>query len=99
MSGNTIASLPLRELLQPDVALALQQMLGIHTVGGFLNAWRDKTARRFIEHVFESPQQARAAAATYAAWLGGAAVASTQLPTAMRCFAGEHDGQSGAIGL
>lgn len=97
MSRNPLSSLPLREVMPPHVALALQQMLGIHTVGGFLNAWRDANARRLMEHIFDSPQEARAAASACTAWLGGAAVASTQLPCGWRRTLPDERGR--AIGL
>jgi len=36
----------------------------------FLSAWRNPKSQKSIEQCFETPQQARHAAATCAAWLG-----------------------------
>jgi hypothetical protein len=56
--------------MRREIALPLQHMLQIYTVGNFLNAWRNLKSQRSIEQIFDSPQQARHAAATCAAWLG-----------------------------
>jgi hypothetical protein len=56
--------------MRPEIALPLQAMLDIYTVGGFLRAWRSPRTQRSIEQLFDSPEQARHAAATCAAWLG-----------------------------
>jgi len=56
--------------MRPEIALPLQQVFRIYNVGGFLIAWRNPKTQRTIEQMFESPQQARHAAATCAAWLG-----------------------------
>ena len=39
-------------------------------VGCLLRAWRSPKCQRSIEKLFDSPEQARHAAATCAAWLG-----------------------------
>ena len=56
--------------MREEIALPLQHVLKIYTVGNFLNAWRSPKYQKNIEQLFESPQQARHAAATCAAWLG-----------------------------
>jgi hypothetical protein len=70
MARNPVLDLPLASVLRSEIALPLQQMLHIHTVGNLLNAWRNPRNHRSIEQVFDSPQQARHAVATCAAWLG-----------------------------
>ena len=50
--------------------MPLQQILKVYTVGCFLKAWRNPKNHVSIEQVFDSPQQARHAAAICAAWLG-----------------------------
>ncbi|HEX2972582.1 MAG TPA: hypothetical protein VHP11_09625 [Tepidisphaeraceae bacterium] len=69
-SKNPILSIPLTAVMRPEIALTLQQVLQLHTVGNFLGAWRNPKSQRSIEQIFDSPQQARHAAATCAAWLG-----------------------------
>lgn len=56
--------------MRSEIALPLQHVLQLYTVGHFLSAWRNPKSKRSIEQVFDSPQQARHAAATCAAWLG-----------------------------
>ena len=67
---HPILNLPLSQIMRPDVALSLQHLLKIHTVGGLLEAWKTPRNQRSIEQVFESPQQARHAIATCFTWLG-----------------------------
>ena len=67
---NPVLTLPLNEIMRSEIALPLQQMLQLYTVGNFLSAWRSPKTQKSIEQVFDSPQQARHAAATCAAWLG-----------------------------
>src|SRR5213078_460222 len=67
---NPILELPLTDIMRPEIALTLQHVLQIYTVGGLLDAWRNPKSQRSIEQVFESPQQARHAVATCATWLG-----------------------------
>jgi hypothetical protein len=67
---HPVMGLPLTSVMRPQIALILQQLMQIHTVGSFLTAWRDPKAQRGIEQVFDSPQQARHAAAVCATWLG-----------------------------
>ena len=70
MGRNPILDLPLSEFMRSEIALPLQHVLRLYPVGSFLNAWRNPKNHRSIEQVFDSPQQARHAVATCAAWLG-----------------------------
>lgn len=70
MTKNPILDLPLSDVMRSEIALPLQHVLQIYTVGSFLNAWRNPKNQKSIEQVFDSPQQARHAAAVCAAWLG-----------------------------
>jgi hypothetical protein len=65
-----ILDIPLHEVMRPEIAMPLQQVLRLYTVGNFLNAWQNPMVQKSIEQVFDSPEQARAAAITCAAWLG-----------------------------
>ena len=81
MSKNPVLDLPLSEVMRPEIALPLQHVLKLYTVGNFLSAWRSPKGQRNIEQVFDSPQQARHAAAVCAAWLGvRTAAAQTPIP-------------------
>jgi hypothetical protein len=66
---NPVLSLPLTAVMREEIALPLQVMQ-IYTVGGFLKAWRSPKNHKMIEQIFDSPAQARHAAATCAGWLG-----------------------------
>jgi hypothetical protein len=70
MMRNPILGLSLNEVMRSEIALPLQQVLHVYTVGNFLSAWRNPKSQKSIEQCFETPQQARHAAATCAAWLG-----------------------------
>jgi len=70
MLNNPIIDLSLSEVIKPEIALTLQQVLRIYTVGNLLEAWATPKSQRSIEQVFETPQQARHAIATCATWLG-----------------------------
>lgn len=67
---HPVLQLPLTAVMKPQIALTLQHLLQIHTVGSFLNAWRNPKNHKSIEQVFDTPQQARHAAAVCATWLG-----------------------------
>jgi hypothetical protein len=56
--------------MRAEIAMPLAQVFQIYTVGHLLTAWRNPANQSLIEQVFDSPQQARHAAATCAAWLG-----------------------------
>ena len=70
MARNPILDLPLTQVLRTEIALPLQGVLNVYTVGGFLKAWRNPRKQSCIEQVFDSPQQARHAAQVCANWLG-----------------------------
>jgi hypothetical protein len=67
---NPVLALPLSAVMRPEIAMPLQQMLQLYTVGCFLRAWRNPRNHRSIEQIFDTPEQARHAATTCAAWLG-----------------------------
>ena len=67
---NPVLSLPLTHVMRSEIALTLQHVLQLYTVGSFLNAWGNPKNHRNIEQVFDTPQQARHAAAVCATWLG-----------------------------
>jgi hypothetical protein len=67
---NPILDLPLNQVLRPEIALPLQQVLHLYTVGNFLRAWKSLKTQRSIEQLFETPSQARHAAQVCATWLG-----------------------------
>ena len=67
---NPVLELPLSAVMRSEIALPLQHMLNVYTVGCFLKAWRSPRTQRSMEQLFDSPEQARHAAATCAAWLG-----------------------------
>jgi hypothetical protein len=77
MAKNPILDLPLTAVLRTEIALPLQHVLHLYTVGAFLNAWRNPKNHKSIEQVFESTQQARHAVAVCAAWLGVQSVSAT----------------------
>ena len=70
MSKNPVLDVPLASVIRPDIALPLQHVLKLYTVGSLLKAWRNPKNHRSIEQVFDSPEQARHAVATCANWLG-----------------------------
>jgi hypothetical protein len=70
MAKNPILDIPLHEVMRREIALPLQYVLQLYTVGSFLSAWRNPKNHRSIEQVFDTPQQARHAVAVCAAWLG-----------------------------
>lgn len=82
MSRNPILDLPLNEVMRPEIALPLQHVLNVPTVGSLLNAWRNPRNHRSIEQVFDSPEQARHAVAIFAAWLGVNTPASPEVVAA-----------------
>lgn len=70
MARNPVLDLPLNQVMRPEIALTLQHVLQLHTVGSFLKAWRNPKNHKSIEQVFDTPEQARHAANICAAWLG-----------------------------
>ncbi len=76
MSRNPILELPLSDVMRSEIALTLQHVLKLYTVGSLLTAWRNPKNHRSIEQVFDTPTQARHAIAVCAAWLGVHTVAA-----------------------
>jgi hypothetical protein len=76
MARNPILDLPLSDIMRAEIALPLQHVMRLYTVGSFLNAWRNPKNHKSIEQVFDTPQQARHAIAVCAAWLGVQTLAS-----------------------
>lgn len=70
MWKNPILGLPITDVLRNDIALPLHHVFGIYTLGSFLQAWANPSCQREIEELFDSPAQARHAAATCAQWIG-----------------------------
>ena len=70
MNKNPVLETPLTAVMRPEIALTLQHVLNIPTVGSLLRAWRSPKSQRSIEQLFDSPQQARHAVAVCATWLG-----------------------------
>lgn len=79
MLKHPVMNLQLDHVLRPEIALTLQHVLHLYTVGNFLNAWRNPRSQKSIEQCFDSPQQARHAAQTCAAWLGVATPPSANI--------------------
>src|SRR5262245_18498795 len=70
MRRNPVLDLPLSAVMRSEIALPLQQILNINTVGALLVAWRMSATQEGIETLFDSPQQARNAIAVCSTWLG-----------------------------
>jgi hypothetical protein len=66
---NPVLTIPLSTVMRSEIALPLQHMLKLYTVGCFLKAWRNPKNHRSIEQIL-IPRAARHAAMTCAAWLG-----------------------------
>jgi hypothetical protein len=67
---NPILDLPLSAVMRREIALPLELMLHVPTVGALLRAWQHPRTRLAIEQVFDSPEQARHAVTVCAAWFG-----------------------------
>ena len=65
--------------MRTEIALTLQHVLQLYTVGSFLSAWRSPKSQKSIEQVFDNPQQARHAAAVCATWLGVPTLAANSI--------------------
>jgi hypothetical protein len=91
--NNPVLALPLSTVMRMEIALPLQQMMQIYTVGCFLRAWRAPRGQKQIECLFDTPEQARQAAATCAAWLGMTTMAARDVvPAWWKGDAGELTG-------
>ncbi|MBC7785541.1 MAG: hypothetical protein H7144_17035 [Burkholderiales bacterium] len=67
---NPILDVPLTNVLKLEIALSLQQVLRVYTIGNLVDAWQDPRDQRRIEQLFENPEQARHAVSVCANWLG-----------------------------
>ena len=56
MRRNPILDLPLTAVMRTEIALPLQQILKINTVGALLCAWRMPANHESIEDLFDSPE-------------------------------------------
>ena len=54
MSKNPVLDLPIGHVMRHEIALPLQHVLKIYTVGNFLNAWRSPKHQRNVEQVFDT---------------------------------------------
>ena len=70
MGRNPILDLPLSEFMRSEIALPLQHVLKLYTVGSFLRAWDNPTRHSQITPLFDSAEQAHQVAALCAAWAG-----------------------------
>lgn len=81
MAKSAILDLPLSDFMRSEIALPLQHVLHLYTVGSLLRAWRSPRNQKSIEQIFDTPEQAHHAVAVCAAWLGIQPIASTSVPT------------------
>jgi len=70
MSAKMLLDVPLHDVMRSEIALPLQHVLHLYTVGSFLRAWRIPRRQKDIQLLFDTPEQAQHAAAVCAAWLG-----------------------------
>ncbi len=70
LNSNPILDIPLTTVLKPEIALSLQHVLRVYTIGNLIDAWQDPRDQRRIEQLFEAPDQARHAVSVCATWLG-----------------------------
>jgi hypothetical protein len=75
---NPVLDIPLSQVMRNEIALPLQQVLHIYTVGHFLRAWKNPRNHASIEQIFDSPRQAHHAAAVCATWLNIPSAHQTQ---------------------
>lgn len=68
--NHPVLDVPLSDVLRPEIALTLQHLLKLYTVGGFLQAWENPTSQTHIAHMFETAEHAHSAAALCATWAG-----------------------------
>jgi hypothetical protein len=71
MQRNPNLDMPLTMVVRPEIALVLQKVLDLYTVGGLLEEWRTQRGQRRVEELFDTPEQARQAVAVCASWVGG----------------------------
>jgi len=70
MARNCILDLPLSAVMKQEIALPLQFIAHIYTVGQLVTAWRLPRNHKLLERYFDSPAQARHAVAVCSGWLG-----------------------------
>jgi len=70
MPRNILLDVPLHNVMRSEIALPLQHVLHLYTVGSFLRAWRIPRQQKNIQLLFDTPEQAQHAASVYAAWVG-----------------------------
>ncbi len=80
--ANPILDLPLSQVMRSEIALPLQHILQIYTVGQFLRAWRSPRNQKSLEQIFDTPEQARHAVAVCQSWAGLTNRATLATPTA-----------------
>ncbi len=73
-------NVPLGQVMRSEIALPLQHMMNLHTVGQFVRAWRTTRNQKSIEQLFDTPAQARHAAAVCSTWVGATQQAATMTP-------------------
>lgn len=71
MMRNPNLDMPLTMVVKREIALVLQRVLDIYTVGGLLEEWRTPRGQHRVEELFDTPEQARQAIAVCASWVGG----------------------------
>lgn len=69
---HPVLDVSLMDVLRPDIALPMQHLLKIYTVGSFLRAWENPAAQSRIQHLFDSAEHAHSAATLCATWAGWA---------------------------
>ncbi len=79
--SNPIVNVPLSQVMRSEIALPLQHIMQIYTVGQFVRAWRSPRNQRSMEQIFDTPEQARHAAAVCSTWLGYSNRATINTPT------------------
>ena len=57
--SNPILNVPLSQVMRSEIALPLQHIMHIYTVGHFVRAWRSPRNQKNIEQIFDTPEQAR----------------------------------------
>lgn len=78
---NPVLNVPITEVMRSEIALPLQHIMHIYTVGHFVRAWRSPRNQKSIEQIFDTPEQARHAAAVCSTWAGANTHATMMPPT------------------
>lgn len=76
---HPVLDVPLTDVLRADIALPIQQLLRIYTIGSLLRAWSDPLSQMQIRNLFDSAEHAQLAVslcATWAGWTNSALLAS-----------------------